>query len=53
MSNKLIKSNINIDVETGALILIDILYAQKLINKATYDNIQLKYRKHNSTRQEG
>lgn len=29
-----------IDSETGSMLLIDMLYAQKKINKATYDNIQ-------------
>lgn len=32
-----------IDSETGSMLLIDMLYAQKKINKATYDNIQKKY----------
>lgn len=32
-----------IDVLQGSLILIDMLYSQKLINKKTYDNIQNKY----------
>lgn len=32
-----------IDSETGSKLLIDMLYAQKKINKATYDNIQKKY----------
>ena len=42
--NKLnVKSETTIDVKTGALILIDMLYAQKLINKETYNAIQLKY----------
>ena len=31
-----------IDSETGSMLLIDMLYAQKKINKATYDNIQKK-----------
>ena len=44
MSNKIIKSNIAIDTQTGALILIDMLYAKKLINKETYNNIQNKYK---------
>lgn len=47
MENKLIKSNLNIDVQTGALILIDMLYSQKFINKRTYDNIQAKYNNKN------
>ena len=42
MSNELSKMP-NIDVQTGALILIDMLYAQKMINKETYDKIQVKY----------
>ena len=41
--NKL--TTFSIDVQTGALILIDMLYAQKLINKETYDKIQEKYNK--------
>lgn len=32
-----------IDSDTGAMLLIDMLYTQKKINKATYDNIQKKY----------
>lgn len=47
MSNTIIESKINIDVQTSALILIDMLYAQKLINKETYDNIQEKYNSKN------
>lgn len=43
MSKSIIKTNINIDVNTGALILIDMLFAQKLINEKTYNNIQEKY----------
>ena len=38
-----INTNINIDSKTGALVLIEMLYAKKLINKKTYDNIQIKY----------
>lgn len=41
--NELDKTKSNIDIQTGALILIDMLYAKKLINKETYDNIQSKY----------
>lgn len=44
MSDKIIKSKITIDAQTGALILIDMLYAKKLINKETYNNIQNKYK---------
>lgn len=33
-----------IDEITGALILIDYLYSQHLINKETYDAIQQKYK---------
>ena len=36
-----------ISSDRGALILIEILYSQNLINKATYDNIQRKYNKNN------
>ena len=49
MNEQLDKTNIgkkdipNIDAQTGALILIDMLYQQKMINKKTYDNIQMKY----------
>lgn len=32
-----------IDSDTGAMILIDILYEQGKINKATYDKVQKKY----------
>ena len=32
-----------IDAKTGALILIDMLFKLKLINKKTYQNIQEKY----------
>lgn len=39
------KLTFSIDAQTGALILIDMLYAQKLINKKTYDKIQEKYNK--------
>lgn len=43
-----IKSIITIDKKideiTGALILIDYLYSQHLINKETYDTIQQKYK---------
>ena len=35
----------NIDANMGALILIDFLYTQKLINKETYKCIQEKYNK--------
>ena len=34
----------SIDANMGALILIDFLYIQKLINKETYKNIQEKYK---------
>ena len=34
-----------VPVDVGALILIDILYEQGKINKATYDKIQRKYGK--------
>lgn len=34
-----------IDSETGSMLLIDMLYEQGKINKATYDNIQKKYGK--------
>lgn len=34
-----------VSVEAGAMLLIDILYEQGKINKATYDNIQKKYGK--------
>lgn len=34
-----------VPVDVGALILIDILYEQGKINKATYDNVQKKYGK--------
>lgn len=34
-----------IDASMGALILIDYLYTQKLINKETYKKIQEKYNK--------
>ena len=47
MENKLATSNLSIDVQTGALILIDMLYSQKLINKRTYDNIKAKYNNKN------
>lgn len=45
-----VKTDINVDVHTGALILIDMLYAQKLINKKTYDNIQAKYNPKNENK---
>lgn len=32
-----------VSVEAGAMLLIDILYEQGKINKATYDNVQKKY----------
>lgn len=32
-----------VPVDVGALILIDILYEQGTINKATYDKVQKKY----------
>lgn len=41
----IVKTNINIDVNTGALVLIDMLFQQKLINEKTYRNIQEKYAK--------
>ena len=47
MVDEFVKSNLNIDAQTGALILIDMLYSQKLINKRTYDNIQAKYNNKN------
>lgn len=34
-----------VPVDVGALILIDCLYEQGKINKATYDNVQKKYGK--------
>ena len=34
-----------VSVEAGSMLLIDMLYAQQKINKATYDNIQKKYGK--------
>lgn len=34
-----------VPVDVGALILIDILYEQGTINKATYDKVQKKYGK--------
>lgn len=40
---KNIKNDINIDVQTGALILIDMLFCKKIIDKKTYNNIQEKY----------
>lgn len=46
-------SKLNIDVHTGALILIDMLYVNKLINKETYDNIQNKYNNANLDKQKG
>lgn len=48
MSDKIIKSNITIDAQIGALILIDMLYTKKLINKETYNNIQNKYKSKSS-----
>lgn len=44
MSNAITEHKINIDTQTGALILIDMLYAKKLINKETYNRIQEKYK---------
>lgn len=35
--------NYQVPVDVGALILIDILYEQGTINKATYDKVQKKY----------
>lgn len=43
MKKSIIKTNINMDANTGAFILIDMLFTQKLINKETYDAIQSKY----------
>ncbi len=37
--------NYQVPVDVGALILIDILYKQGKINKATYDKVQKKYNK--------
>lgn len=34
-----------VSVEAGAMLLIDILYEQGKINKATYDKVQKKYGK--------
>ena len=48
-----IQSKIEIDAKTGALVLIDMLYAQKLIDKKTYDNIQIKYNAKNNCKQTG
>ena len=50
MQQNLINNNekYSIDVQTGALILIDMLYSQKLINKETYNNIQSKYNSQNT-----
>mgnify|MGYP003307427742 CR=1 FL=1 len=50
MQNSNIESKINIDVKTGALILIDMLYDKKLINKETYMNIQSKYNSKNTNK---
>ena len=43
MTNSFNSSKISIDAQTGALILIDMLYAQKLINQKTYNAIQETY----------
>ena len=53
MTSKSIKSKINIDSHIGALILIDMLFAQKLIDKQTYDNIQEKYNNKNKQIKQG
>lgn len=37
------KNKNTIDAQTGALILIDMLFKQQLINEKTYNNIQAKY----------
>lgn len=44
MNNTLDKKKFSqIDTLQGSLVLIDMLYSQKLINKKTYSNIQNKY----------
>lgn len=42
-----------VSVEAGSMLLIDILYEQGKINKATYDNIQKKYGNKNNKESEG
>lgn len=42
--NPIIQNKINIDSQTGAFILIDMLLAKNIINKKTYDKIQAKYK---------
>jgi len=41
-----------IDSQYAALVLIDILYENELINRATYDKIQTKYRPQEAAREE-
>ena len=41
-----------IDSQYAALVLIDILYENELINRATYDKIQAKYRPREAAREE-
>ena len=41
-----------IDSQYAALVLIDILYENQLINRATYDKIQNKYKPREATREE-
>jgi len=41
-----------IDSQYAALVLIDILYENELINRATYEKIQVKYRPRDAVREE-
>lgn len=45
-TKSIITINKQIDEITGALVLIDYLYSQHLINKETYDTIHQKYGVH-------
>ena len=42
-TNKFIDNKMNVNYYEGALALIDMLFAMKGINKATYDNIKSRY----------
>ena len=42
-TNKFVVNEMNVNYYNGALVLIDMLFAMKSINKATYDNIKSRY----------
>lgn len=48
--SKEIPCGYKIDSDTGAMLLIDMLYSQKKINDTTYKNIKRKYGKSNKER---